>query len=236
MGFDGGPSVSAIMLAGGSGSRIAAHHSSDTPKQYLEIGGKSVLSHSVDTFLQLPFVDEIIIVTAREWLDYCKTRAIESHAKIKFAEGGKTRQESSFNGVIAATCPYVMVHDGARPFVSGDDIERLYGRMITEGAAILAVPVTDTVKEVDEMAGSARIKRTLERNTLMAAVTPQAFRRDLLLKAHEAAQKAGFSGTDDASLLEHMGESVAVVEGSSGNIKITTKEDLDYAEFVVRSR
>jgi len=229
--YSGG--VSAIILAGGSGTRAANHNSSTTPKQYLEIGGKPVLSYSVEVFLRLSFVDEIIIVAASEWLDYCKKHVVKPNNKIKFAEGGKTRQESSLNGVKAANSPYVMIHDGARPFVMPDDIERLYSSVISNNAAILAIPVTDTVKEVEKVDGAFQVTRTICRNSLMAAVTPQAFKRDLLLKAHEKALYSGFSCTDDSSLLEYMGESVTIVMGSSENIKITTREDLIYADYIV---
>lgn len=211
---------------------------SDVPKQYLEIGAKPVLSYSINTLASLPFIGEIIVVAASEWLEHCKTNIIDpfvsqSAVNIKLVNGGETRQESSRNGVIASTLPYVMIHDGARPFVSAEEIERLYSCMIAEGAAILATPITDTVKELSETR-PARIKRTVERSFLWAAATPQAFERETLLNAYDMALKLSFSGTDDASLLEHAGASVTIVEGSRKNIKITTIDDLIYADFLVR--
>jgi len=230
--------VSAVILAGGKGTRIASNSSSDIPKQYLEIGGKPVLSYSVDTFSSLPFISEIIVVASREWLNYCNTHVVEPNAgrevNIKLVEGGIDRQESSLNGVKAASAPYVMVHDGARPFVSPDDIRLLYARLLSAGAAILAIPIINTIKEVAETLEGTKIVRTVPRDTLLGAVTPQAFQRDLLIEAHRLAQESNFSGTDDASLLEHMGSDVEVVTGSPANIKITTNEDLVYADFLVR--
>lgn len=231
--------VSAIILAGGSGTRLANHTKSDTPKQYLEIGGKPVLSYSVDVFLDLPFVDEIIVVTANEWMEYCKVNVIDplmrqNHANIKLVEGGSNRQESSFCGVKNATLPYIMIHDGARPFVRVCDIEKLYDTLCLGSSAILGVPVTDTIKSLIKVNETAYVDCTIPRDTLMSAATPQAFRRDLLLAAHELAAGSNFIGTDDASLLEYMGESVVIIQGSSMNIKITTHEDWVYADFLVR--
>jgi len=222
--------VTAITLAGGVGSRLA----SDAPKQYLKISGKYILSRSIEALLGLTFVGEVMVVVSGEWMEYCReniTKPLEADygVKIKLIEGGKNRQESSLNGVKAATQPFVMIHDGARPFVKRADIERLYEAMKISGAAILGVPITDTIKEVAD----GQIARTIPRDSLLGAVTPQAFSRELLLSAHEFALKSGFLGTDDASLLEHMNERVEILASSRENIKITTQEDLVYAEFLV---
>ena len=231
--------VSAIILAGGSGTRISSHSGSDIPKQYLEIDGKPILSYSIDTFLSLPFVGEIIVVLAREWMEFCESNIIgpiprTSPVNIRLVEGGSNRQMSSLNGVKNANLPYIMIHDGARPFVRAEDIERLYDTLHSSGSAILGVPITDTIKEVSIIDDHTQIERTIPRDTLLGAVTPQAFEREVLLMAHEFAIKSGFSGTDDASLLENMGERVTIIQGDSANIKITTHEDLVYADFLVR--
>ena len=223
--------VSAVILAGGSGTRLSA----DRPKQYLNIGDRPVLAYSLDIFDRLSFVSEIIVVASEDRIDYCKTNIIapaRCKKDIKLTEGGTTRQESSLKGVMAASAPYIMIHDGARPFASAPDIERLYAKMLkSKGGAVLAVPVTDTIKEAE---ANMQIVRTVERDALWAALTPQAFSRERLIYAHNAALKSGFSGTDDASLLEYIGEKVSIVEGSPSNIKITTNEDLLYADFLVR--
>jgi len=221
--------ISAIILAGGVGSRVA----SDTPKQYLKIGGKYILSRSIEAFLDLTFVSEVIVVASGEWMEHCRENVIlplEANygVKIKLIEGGKDRQASSYNGVKTANESLVMIHDGARPFVSREDMEKLYESVIISGAAILGVPITDTIKEVAD----GQITRTIPRTMLMGAVTPQAFSRDRLLLAHEFALKSGFAGTDDASLLEHMNERVEILASSRKNIKITTQEDLVYADFL----
>ena len=221
--------VSAVILAGGSGSRL----NSDKPKQYLEIGGRAVLSYCIETFHKLPFVSEIVIVAAKEWLSYVKTNITDPYTyekDILLAEGGSVRQQSSLCGVLAAKEPYVMIHDGARPFVSAADIERLYLSVLANKAAILAVPVTDTIKEAGPR---LRIKRTLCRDMLWAARTPQAFCRKTLLEAQHKAKTAGFEGTDDAQVMEFAGVNAAIVEGGQGNIKITTNEDLLYADFIL---
>ncbi|MCL2566259.1 MAG: 2-C-methyl-D-erythritol 4-phosphate cytidylyltransferase [Defluviitaleaceae bacterium] len=223
-------SVSAVILAGGSGTRLSAN----IPKQYLNIGDKPVLAYSLDVFNTLSFVGEIIVVAAEDMLDYCRNNIIElfcSKKPVKLVKGGAFRQESSFKGVIAASSPYVMVHDGARPFAAADDITRLYKTMLVNNSAILAAPVTDTIKETTQ---DAQIMRTIERDNLWAAATPQAFLRETLIKAHKMALDTNFVGTDDASLLEFIGEKVTIVECSSRNIKITTSEDLVFADFLVR--
>jgi len=225
--------ITAIILAGGVGSRLTAGGLSDVPKQYLKIGGEYILSRSIEAFLGLSFVGEVIVVVSGGWMEYCRENIVrpletEYSIEIKLIEGGKDRQESSLNGVRAATMPFVMIHDGARPFVSREDIGRLYEAVVASGAATLGVPITDTIKEVED----GQIARTVPRDSLMGAVTPQAFSRKKLLLAHEFALKSGFVGTDDTSLLEYINERVMMLASSRKNIKITTQEDLVYAEFL----
>jgi len=228
--MDSEPKVSAVILAGGSGLRL----SSDIPKQYLEIGREPVLTYSIKLFDRLPFVNEIVIVAAKEWLNYVEVNIIASYSyekPIRLVAGGEHRQESSFNGVLAANEPYVMIHDGARPFAGSVDIEQLYLSVVEFKAAVLAVPVTDTIKEA---ACDMQIIKTTPRDRLWAAQTPQAFCREILIKAHRKALSCNFLGTDEASLLEFLGEKVMIVEGSRQNIKITTQEDLVFADFLLR--
>lgn len=222
-------SVSAIILAGGSGIRLA----SELPKQFLDLGGKPILARSIAVFDKLSFIGEIVVVVSEAWLDYSKANIIESYEwnkPVTLVKGGKERSESSYFGVLAASCPYVMIHDGARPFVSADDIEKLYKLMLKEDNAILACPVTDTIKKAGL---DLKISHTFDRANLFAAMTPQAFLKKDILNAHIHAKSHDFIGTDDAGTLEFFGLRATIVEGSPANIKITTEKDLLLAEFLL---
>ena len=226
--------ISAVILAGGTGTRMAEH----MPKQYLEIGGKPILSYSVDAFENAEDINEIILVVPQGQVEYCEQTIARpaDYTKItKIIEGGQTRQESSYKGVIS-TSPkndFVMIHDGARPFVQRQEIRDLAEKLAENDAVIMAVAVKDTIKKVS---GVSIIEKSLERNCLWAALTPQAFRRELIIDAHEQALKAGYQATDDAALLESMGYKVRVTEGDYMNIKITTKEDMVFAEAILAYR
>lgn len=219
----------AIIVAAGTGSRFAASQ----PKQFVEILGKPIIIHTLEQFEACPLVDEIILVLS---LDGCREFAnLNGHAAIKklrvVATGGKTRAESVRNGlnkVDETTAKIVAVHDGARPLVTVDEITRTIEKAAETGAACLVAEVTDTIKEID----GENITCTVDRKKLRRALTPQAFRYDILRAAFDA---AGLTDevTDECFLVEKMGVEISVVEGSSRNIKITRPEDLALAEKLI---
>lgn len=210
--------VTAIIAAAGSGSRLGE----SIPKQFLEIGGRSIVQRAVDAFQAAPRVTDVIVVTRAEAVE--PLRASLSGAKpISVVPGGATRQASVANGLdaVATSASYVLVHDAARPFVSVDVIDRVLDAAIAHGAAIAALPATDTIKRVD----GGRILETIPRETIVLAQTPQGFRRDVLASA-VALGRSGVDGTDEAALAERAGHPVHVVEGDAANVKITTPGDL----------
>ncbi len=222
--------VTAVILAAGCGKRIGA----GINKLLLEISGKSILSYTVKVFDKNPYVDHLLIVAAENEMEFVREIAEKeinekTHSVIK---GGKERSESSYLGVKEAKDGIVMIHDGARPFLSDDIILRVLDGVDSFGASAPGLLVTDTVKRVKD----GFIEETVNREELVRIQTPQAFFRDGILKAHEEALKRGFSVTDDCMLFEKTGKKIKVVEGSEENIKITTGEDLMRAKELVRKR
>lgn len=215
-----------IIPAAGSGVRAGTSR----PKQFVEIANVPILVRAIQPFLELNIAGPVIVAlpldrieTAREMFRACFSPA--DLARLILVAGGRTRQESVLAGIRALPPETVMVliHDGARPFVNPELIRKCLDEAVLKGAAITAVPVRDTLKEVgpDKM-----IRRTVDRVNLWQAQTPQAARRELLERAYVLAGEKGFAGTDEASLLEHAGCPVAVVDGSEYNFKITRPEDL----------
>lgn len=212
--------TTAIIVAAGSGSRL----NSKTPKQFLEIAGKSVVAHSIERFQSAPSVDSVVLVLAADKLDKFESSADKIS---KIVVGGSTRAESVFNGLNAVDrdTRIVAVHDGARPFVSVDEIERTIAKAKETGAACLVACVTDTIKTIrgDEISG------TLDRDKLRRALTPQAFKIEVLKKAFENADLSE-AVTDECYLVEKLGHPIAFVEGGPQNIKITFPTDVWIAE------
>ena len=226
--------VVAVIPAGGTGMRMGA----DVPKQFLPLGGVPMLLHSLRAFDRAPSVDAVILVVPHEEQRRALTDVIERYGvkKVqKVVAGGETRQQSVYNG-LKETGPdveIVVVHDAVRPFVTEDLIEQSIQAARKGGGAIVAIPMKDTPKQ----AGPDRqIQRTLDRNELWLAQTPQTFRRDLLLEAYEKAAIERLQATDDAALVERLGHKVGIVAGTWENIKITTPEDLVIAEAILASR
>ena len=221
----------AIIVAAGTGSRFAASQ----PKQFVTILDKPILIHTLERFEACPLVDEIVLVLS---LDGCREFAnLSGHAEIKklksVATGGLSRAASVRNGlnkIDAEKANIVVVHDGARPLVSIDEITRTIEKAIETGAACLVAEVTDTIKEID----GETIRRTVDRGKLRRALTPQAFRYDILKAAFDAAELTE-EVTDECFLVEKLGVEIAIVEGSSRNIKITRPEDLVLAEAYLRN-
>ena len=229
------PTVGVILPAAGFGTRMNA----DRPKQFLELAGKPILFHTITTFLEHSSAPFIAVVLPAGFLQSAQDDILcffdhDDASRLLFAAGGKTRQESVANGlqILPSCVQYILVHDGARPLVSNSIIDRCLRGIKTHGAVIAAVPVKDTLKKVTENF----ITKTIERKHLWQAQTPQAMERQLLDNAYIHAEKTGFEGTDEASLLEHAGISVGVVEGSEHNIKITRPGDLAVASGLIHSR
>lgn len=223
------PQVGAIVVAAGRGTRMGTKES----KQYLLLQNKPIIIHTLERFDRHPSIQEIVLVTGEQDVERCKSWIDEYGiaTQIKVIPGGAERQESVYLGLRQIEGPYVLVHDGVRPFVTEEQITACIKAAVDYGASVLAAPVKDTIKQVDEQ---GQVTATLERRSLWAIQTPQAFRCSQLLDAHEQAERNGFIGTDDAMLLERLGLPVKVVEGGYRNIKITTPEDLDYAEFILQ--
>jgi 2-C-methyl-D-erythritol 4-phosphate cytidylyltransferase len=176
------------------------------------------------------------LVVSKEDLERCEQEIVKAlgFQKVRrLVAGGKTRQESVYQGLIHSdpVSEMILVHDGVRPFLTQDILHRCIESAVVYGGAVVAIPITETVKQVGP---EGIIKGTVDRNTLWRAQTPQVFRRSLLEQAYQQARSDCFDGTDDASLVERLGVTIRVVEGSPENIKITTQEDLALAEFLFR--
>jgi 2-C-methyl-D-erythritol 4-phosphate cytidylyltransferase/2-C-methyl-D-erythritol 2,4-cyclodiphosphate synthase len=209
--------VTAIIAAGGIGRRVGA----PVPKQLLDIGGRTVLERSVDVFRAHPAIDEVIVALPASLM----TAPPSGLDGARLVEGGRRRQDSVANAfdMLSDRTDVVLVHDAARPFVTPDVISRAIEGAVAHGAAIAAVPVSDTVKRVE---GESRlIVETVPREEIFLAQTPQAFRRHVLRDAI-ALGRSGIEATDEAMLAERAGHSVHIVAGDPANVKITTGSDL----------
>jgi 2-C-methyl-D-erythritol 4-phosphate cytidylyltransferase len=217
----------AIIVAAGSGTRFGG----DVPKQFLDLGGKPLLIHTLERFENCPAVDRIVLVLPPAETGNFSAEKYHLTKVERLVAGGRTRAESVYNGLLAsAPAEVVAVHDGARPFVSGAEISAVIERAAATGAACLVAPVTDTIKRVV----GDRIVETIDRAQLRRALTPQCFRYELLVRAFENADLGAAAATDECYLVEKTGAPIATVEGSAKNVKITTREDLLWAEKVWR--
>jgi 2-C-methyl-D-erythritol 4-phosphate cytidylyltransferase/2-C-methyl-D-erythritol 2,4-cyclodiphosphate synthase len=219
--------VAAIIAAGGSGRRVGG----PVPKQLLDIAGATLLQRSVDAFRSHPDVSEVIVAVPSDILA-APPRWLEDVRNVRLVAGGERRQDSVAQAfaAVGAEVEVVLVHDAARPFVTSDVISRAIRGAIAHGAAIVALPVTDTVKRVTREV----IVETLPREEIFLAQTPQAFRRDVL-GAAIAAGRLTETATDEAMLAERAGHRVHVVAGDSANVKITTSADLERARGQLRT-
>jgi 2-C-methyl-D-erythritol 4-phosphate cytidylyltransferase/2-C-methyl-D-erythritol 2,4-cyclodiphosphate synthase len=228
------PAVGVIIPAAGFGTRME----SELPKQFIELAGEPILVRTLRVFLEHPLTRTVVVALPAEHLESGKKQILSCfdeglQQQLIFTPGGNTRQQSVQNGLSAlpAAIDSVLVHDGVRPMVTAEVIDRCIAGIKDHGAVIAAVPVKDTLKEVD---GSS-ITGTVDRSRLWQAQTPQAMQRKLLERAYKHAQATGFNGTDEASLLEHAGIAVSVVTGSETNIKITRPDDLAIASGLLRT-
>lgn len=221
----------AVIVGAGQGVRMG----SGTRKQYMMLGEHPVLAHAVLAFEKCDIIQEIFLVIPAGDDVLCRKEIIDPlrlRKPITLVRGGGTRQESVFNGLraIDGRCELVAIHDGVRPLVRIRDIAECIRMADTYGGCILALAASDTVKTVDV---EDRVVVTMKRHMIRMAQTPQAFRYDIILGAHIAAQKEDYVGTDDAELAERCGEVVKVMPGDPYNIKITTREDLKLAEVLL---
>ncbi len=224
----------AIIVAAGQGTRMYG----DIPKQFRPLAGVPLVIHTLRRFEQSRTIDEIVVaVSAEQRKTFLDIAARYDLRKLKTAViGGATRSESVWLALETfdpARTGIVAVHDGARPFVTPDEIDRVVTAAHATGAAILATAATDTIKEV----AAGRIVRTLPRESLRHALTPQCFRYELLHQAYQqASAEDRRNATDDSSLVERLGVKVEVLEGDPRNIKITRAEDWARAEEILASQ
>jgi 2-C-methyl-D-erythritol 4-phosphate cytidylyltransferase len=233
--------VFAILPAAGVGTRMAASQ----PKQFLELNGLPILIHSLRAFAAVPRIATIFVAVRPTEIERVQTQVVEYGEKFGFAgrvrvvKGGENRQESVAHALAAIAAEdddIILVHDAVRPLIDAATIERTIDAVIEHGAAIVGLPAIDTVKQVERTAHGALITSTIPREFVVLAQTPQGFRQGLLQQAFAEATADGFVGTDEASVVERAGFTVAVVPGSQVNLKITQPGDLALAEFYLRQR
>ena len=231
------PKTCVIVPAAGSGTRMGGA----IPKQFIRLAGKPLLAHTLSALANLPFISIIFLIVAEGhipdagkvisgWSRQQASRVPE----ISIIAGGAERMDSVYNGLkkLPAECDWVMIHDAVRPFASPGLIKAVWEGARTAGACIAAIPSTDTVKH----ARDGVVRQTLSRDEIWLVQTPQVFRKQIVVAAYEKAVAAGWTGTDDASFVERMGVPVSIVHGERTNIKVTTPEDLQWAEWFLSVR
>lgn len=229
----------AVVLAAGKGKRMKA----DRPKQYLLLDGKPILYYSLKT-IEESFIDRMILVAGADDVEFCKKEIVEKYGLRKVTAvvaGGKERYHSVWNGIRRVEdCDYLFIHDGARPFLTQEILNDAYQCVKKYDACVAAVPVKDTIKQVD---GSGRVTKTLRRDVLYQMQTPQTFRFTLIKDAYEGMMKQeeelkekGIAITDDAMAVETItSHEVRISKGAYTNIKITTPEDIWLAESMLKN-
>lgn len=226
----------------------------ESPKQFIELSGKPILAHTLDMLCGSGLLAGLLLVAPPDFLDrtvalveaYCRGRegcsfqplsgssAGKGEVSLSVVAGGAERQDSVYNALVRlpVDCDWVMIHDGVRPFASARLLRDTLEAAVETGAAITAVDSSDTVKRVD----GERVLETLPREQIRLVQTPQVFRKDILFEAYGEARRRGWRGTDDASFVERLGIAVTVVRGERTNIKITTPDDLAWAEWLLARR
>lgn len=240
--------VIAIIPAAGFGTRMTPAEAGHKPrttageappaKQFIELAGVPILVRTLRKFAAVPRISEIYVALQKDDFTHLETRLAEEKLAqpVRLVAGGGHRQESVANCLreVPEDADILVVHDAVRPFVEIAQIERVLDEAIAKGAAILGIPVVDTVKQVEVEAGQRTlITGTIPRERLVLAQTPQAFRAQILQEAFARAEADGFFGSDEASLVERLGHAVTVVMGSDRNLKITKPADLELAEFLL---
>jgi 2-C-methyl-D-erythritol 4-phosphate cytidylyltransferase len=222
-----------LIVAAGQGLRMGT----TIPKVLLPVGGRPLLAHTLQAFEQAETIDRVVLVAAEDQLALMAAEVIDGHRLRKVRQvipGGARRQDSVRLGLeaVGPQCRLVAIHDGARPLITAESIDRVVTQAARHEAAALAVRPSDTVRRGD----GKTFQVTLDRDKLWLMQTPQVFSCDLILSAHRRAAEQGLNGTDDVSLVEAMGHQVRVVEGLRENIKVTTPEDLLFVEAVLSRR
>ena len=223
--------VIAIIVAAGKGIRM----NDPLKKQYHSVACLPIVVHTLRVFDSCTLIDDILLVVPEEDLQFCRNELVADtnlKKKITLVAGGPQRQDSVYNGLqkIDDHDSIVVIHDGVRPFLTLDQLEACITEAKEHGACILGVPAFDTLKRIN---ASKTIVETIDREHIWFAQTPQAFRYDLIKKAHDEARQQGFSGTDDAALVEQFGSRVRIIAGSRNNIKITSSDDLEMARILL---
>src|SRR6476660_1784290 len=231
--------VFVIIPAAGLGTRMAPAGKKGAPsKQFFEINGTSIVIHTLRVFARHSEISQIVVALRKNEMERF-SRQLEQEklsSKVAVVEGGEHRQESVANAlsyIQAAPDDIVLVHDAVRPFVDDEIIASVVREAEKHGAAIAGLPAVDTIKQVERAAEGAMVTSTIPRERIVQAQTPQGFRYELIKRAFDSAFADGSAGTDEASLVERLGESVWVVMGSARNIKITTPADMELAEYLM---
>lgn len=210
---------SAIITAGGTSSRFGK-----TNKLLEKVQGKEIIKYTVDAFVDSG-IEEIVICCNVSIIGIL-TDMFQKYSNVSIIKGGSTRQESVYNGLSAVNCDYVLIHDGARPMITPEIIQKTMNTVVEKKAVSVMTKTIDTIKEVDE---NGKIIRTIDRSKLYNTQTPQAFEYNLIKAVHEKLKDKNF--TDDAGMVEFLGNEVYIVEGDYKNIKVTTRADLALAEI-----
>jgi 2-C-methyl-D-erythritol 4-phosphate cytidylyltransferase len=223
----------AIVVAAGIGNRFGGV----MPKQFQKLANKPLVVHSLELFQKSSLIDEIVLVVSEEYMAYASQAIVDEwhiHKVRKITAGGKTRQESVLAGLTACSNGIVLVaiHDAARPFIAEDLFREVMAIAAVTGAAILAVPAKESIK----IAKDGIITKSLRRDSIWIAQTPQVFRFDNILSAHQRAEAARNEATDDAELYEQYCGPVSIVNGSQNNIKITSPYDFILAQEILKNK
>jgi len=223
--------VSAIIVAAGSGERVKGK----VEKQFLLLAGIPVVVYALKVFEETTSIDETLLVVPRGKAEWVEEEIVRRYGLAKVSrvlEGGARRQDSVYQGLAFLDRGIVAVHDGVRPFVSAALVDVLVKEAEQSGAAVPAVGISDTIKSVEE----GMVRRTLTREGMWLAQTPQVFKYELLKSAYDKAYEENYLASDDSALVERLGYNVRIVEGSRRNIKITTEEDILLAEALLKGR
>ena len=220
-----------VIVAAGTGSRM----NMGINKQFIKLEGKEIIAYTIEKFYNNSNIEDIVVVVKEDESEFFKKEILDKYnfKNVKIAYGGKERQDSVYNGLklLDEKCDVVLIHDGARPFVSDKIIDKSIEEAKEHKAIVVGVPVKDTIKVIDN---DKNIVDTPNRSVLWAVQTPQTFDYNILIDAYKDAFKNKFYGTDDAMLVERIGYKVKMLEGSYNNIKITKQEDLNIGSQILR--
>ncbi|MEG1311038.1 MAG: 2-C-methyl-D-erythritol 4-phosphate cytidylyltransferase [Peptostreptococcaceae bacterium] len=220
-----------VIVAAGSGSRMKM----GINKQFIKLNEKEIIAYTIEKFYNHDNIGDIVVVIKKEEEEFFNREIINKYKfkNIKIAFGGNERQDSVYNGIklLKKDCKIVLIHDGARPFVLKETIDNSITEVKTYKAVVVGVPVKDTIKVIND---KNEIVGTPNRSELWAVQTPQTFDYNILLKAYEDAFENNFYGTDDAMLVERIGYTVKMIEGSYSNIKLTTQDDINIGTQILK--